>query len=65
MSTDHTCADQVRRLVTLGLEVAQLPVLRDVDHFDDALDAATAIRESRFADAVDRVRARLSVRSVA
>jgi rSAM/selenodomain-associated transferase 1 len=65
MSTDHTCADQRRRLVALGLDVAPLPVLRDVDHFDDALDVAAALGTSRFAGAVRRVRARVSVGSVA
>ncbi|MFN2491213.1 MAG: DUF2064 domain-containing protein [Actinomycetota bacterium] len=52
MSTARTSSAQRRRLQDLGLEVADLPRLRDVDFFDDAEDVAGAIPGSRFARAV-------------
>src|SRR5262249_56736908 len=40
MSTSRTGAAQHARLRSLGLRVARLPELRDVDDFDDALAVA-------------------------
>lgn len=55
MSTDRTGEEQRRRLESLDLRVADLPVLVDVDHFDEAVDVAELVPESRFADAVRSV----------
>lgn len=52
MSTPTTGAAQRRRLAGLGLRVADLPPLRDVDRFDDALAVARAAPGTRFAAAV-------------
>ncbi len=52
MSTAHTGAAQRDRLVALGLRVATLPVLRDVDTVADARAVAADIPASRFARAV-------------
>jgi rSAM/selenodomain-associated transferase 1 len=49
MSTPHTCFDQRARLAQLGLQTRLLPVLHDVDTFDDAVAVARQIPESRFA----------------
>lgn len=53
MSTAATGRAQLHRLVDLGLDVAGLPSLRDVDRFDDAVAVSTALPGSRFAAAVD------------
>lgn len=53
MSTASTCAEQRSRLGALGLAVAELPVLRDVDVFEDALAVAAQAPGTRFAAAVD------------
>lgn len=42
MSTDHTGAAQHQRLLQLGLTVAALPTLRDVDTIDDLIAIAAA-----------------------
>ncbi|WP_328992908.1 DUF2064 domain-containing protein [Kribbella sp. NBC_01245] len=42
MSTDHTGADQLDRLVALGYKVRLLPMLRDVDTPSDAMAVAAA-----------------------
>lgn len=42
MSTDRTGAEQRRRLLTAGLTVRDLPVLRDVDTPEDAAEVAEA-----------------------
>ena len=55
MSTPSTGAIQRRRLRALGLRVATLPTLRDVDRFDDALAVAAEVPHSRFAQAVHRL----------
>lgn len=55
MSTASTWRMQLWRLRSLGLSVAGLPLLRDVDRFEDALQAAAEAPASRFAFAVDRV----------
>ncbi|MET8982795.1 DUF2064 domain-containing protein [Streptomyces sp. NPDC004539] len=53
MSTDRTGAVQRSRLVTAGLTVADLPVLRDVDTAADAASVAARCRPgSRFAAAL-------------
>jgi glycosyltransferase A (GT-A) superfamily protein (DUF2064 family) len=52
MSTPHTAMAQRRRLVRLGLRVADMPVLRDVDDIEDAIAVATAAPTTRFAAAL-------------
>lgn len=49
MSTPFTGAMQRCRLADLGLRYRTLPVLRDVDHMEDALVVAADIPRSRFA----------------
>lgn len=49
MSRPDTAAAQHRRLRRLGLVVAELPPLRDVDLIDDAWEVASATPRSRFA----------------
>jgi glycosyltransferase A (GT-A) superfamily protein (DUF2064 family) len=49
MSTKYTLAAQRRRLRALGLEVAEVETLRDVDTISDALVAAAEAPHSRFA----------------
>jgi glycosyltransferase A (GT-A) superfamily protein (DUF2064 family) len=57
MSTSVTGRAQSRRLAALGLVVADLPPLRDVDRFADAVAVSAAVPGSRFAAAVDGVAA--------
>jgi rSAM/selenodomain-associated transferase 1 len=52
MSSDRTCEAQRRRLAELGLRVATLPWLRDVDTIDDAYAVARACPGSEFATAL-------------
>jgi uncharacterized protein len=52
MSTARTGDMQLRRLRALGLRVAILPTLRDVDTMDDALSVAREAPGTRFALAV-------------
>lgn len=52
MSVDHTGAAQRARLAELGLTVADLPALRDVDTMDDAVVVAAQAPDSRFAAAL-------------
>jgi rSAM/selenodomain-associated transferase 1 len=52
MSRPDTGVRQRRRLRALGLSVADLPTLRDVDTMDDARAVATVIPTSRFARAL-------------
>jgi len=61
MSTAATGVVQLRRLHTLGLTVAALPELRDVDRFDDALAVAAVAPASHFARAVRRLAAATAV----
>ncbi|MBW8804166.1 MAG: DUF2064 domain-containing protein [Catenulisporales bacterium] len=49
MSTDHTGADQLRRLRQAGLRVRLTPTLRDVDVFEDAEHVSTLAPQTRFA----------------
>jgi rSAM/selenodomain-associated transferase 1 len=49
MSTAWTGAAQQRRLESLGLRVATLPVMNDVDYISDAIDVAEQAVESNFA----------------
>ena len=55
MSTPVTGARQRLRLAELGLRVADLPVLRDLDTIDDALELAALLPDSRTARAVASV----------
>ena len=55
MSTGHTCDVQRRRLAGLGLNVADLPALSDVDVWEDALSVSATAAEGRFAAAVAAV----------
>ena len=52
MSTSRTCAAQRRRLRSLSIPFAELPRLRDVDTFGDALSVAKLAPRTRFADAM-------------
>jgi rSAM/selenodomain-associated transferase 1 len=56
MSTAVTGQQQLARLRMYGLDVAELPTLRDVDDFADAVAVAARIPRSRFAAALARVR---------
>jgi hypothetical protein len=49
MSTTHTGAAQLQRLLARGRRVHQLPCLRDVDRIDDARAVAAAAPHTRFA----------------
>ena len=49
MSTPRTLAAQRRRLVSLGISRRELPELRDVDTFTDAVVVASSASRSRFA----------------
>jgi rSAM/selenodomain-associated transferase 1 len=55
MSAATTGRAQRLRLRELGLRVAELPTLRDVDRFEDAVAVAAAIPGSRFAAALEAV----------
>ena len=52
MSTDHTGADQLTRLRSLGYRTRLLDELQDVDTFEDAVEVARTIPDSRFARAI-------------
>jgi len=49
MSTAWTGAAQQRRLEALGLRVATLPMMNDVDYISDAIDVAAQAIDSHFA----------------
>jgi rSAM/selenodomain-associated transferase 1 len=53
MSTDHTGADQLARLESLGYRTRLFDELQDVDTFSDAADVARIVPHSRFAAAVN------------
>ena len=53
MSTDHTGADQLTRLRSLGYRTRLLDELQDVDTFEDAVEVARTIPDSRFARAIN------------
>jgi rSAM/selenodomain-associated transferase 1 len=55
MSAATTGRAQRLRLRALGLRVVELPTLRDVDRFEDAVAVAAAIPGSRFAAALEAV----------
>ena len=55
MSTCHTCEVQRRRLAGLGLNVAELPALSDVDVWEDALSVSADAAGGRFAATVASV----------
>jgi glycosyltransferase A (GT-A) superfamily protein (DUF2064 family) len=58
MSTRHTARDQLARLTSRGCRVGLVSVLRDVDHFDDALAVADDMpADSRFARTVREIAA--------
>jgi uncharacterized protein len=59
MGTDATYGAQLQRLESLGLRVALLQELCDVDLFADAVEVARSIPGSPFAQAVARVAARV------
>ena len=59
MGTSFTGAVQLRRLRALGLHCSELPRLRDVDDFEDAVAVAASIPGSRFASAVLPIAERL------
>jgi len=52
MSTTETGSAQRRRLERLGLQVATLPLMRDVDYISDATDVAAHAANSHFAATV-------------
>jgi len=54
MSTATTGAFQLAQLRSLDLTVSELPELRDVDLFDDAVSVATSAPGTRFAAALNR-----------
>jgi glycosyltransferase A (GT-A) superfamily protein (DUF2064 family) len=56
MSRADTGSQQARRLARLGLRVRELPVLRDVDTFADALAVAADAPGSLFAAALRPLR---------
>jgi uncharacterized protein len=59
MSTADTGRHQLDRLRALGLEPAELPLLRDIDRFSDATAVAALVPGSRTARTVSRVCERL------
>lgn len=59
MSTDHTGADQLRRLRQSGLRVRLTPTLRDVDVFEDAEHVSALASQSRFAARFNALRQQL------
>lgn len=65
MSTGHTGAAQHTRLGSLGLRVAALARLRDVDDFDDAVAVARDAPDGAFAAALRPIAASLDGTSVA
>jgi rSAM/selenodomain-associated transferase 1 len=55
MSTSHTLRVQRARLRALGLSVAELETMRDVDTFDDATAVAHCSPQTRFATTLGRL----------
>jgi rSAM/selenodomain-associated transferase 1 len=52
MSSSFTGTAQIAQLAALGLSVAMLPVLRDIDHWNDVVSVASRIPDSNLARAV-------------
>lgn len=65
MSTKATGAQQLRRLRALGLSVAELPPLLDVDTIEDARAVAAAAPETRFASQLASVERALDEAAIA
>ena len=63
MSSPATYQEQRGKLRAMGLDCRDLPELRDVDHFSDALEVAEMMPRSPFADAVRSVTERLAAAS--
>jgi rSAM/selenodomain-associated transferase 1 len=63
MSTRLTAHAQRQRLAQLGLASASLPILRDVDYYDDAVAVAAQVSGSRFARCFASLRLGLRERS--
>jgi uncharacterized protein len=63
MSTGHTGAAQRARLHALALRTAGLPIVRDVDDFEDALAVARAAPDTRFATTLRSMLVRLRARN--
>jgi len=59
MSTTHTASAQRDRLRQLGLAWVELPSLRDVDTFEDAVAVAAAVPGTRFSAKLCEVQARI------
>ena len=59
MSTDHTGADQLRRLADAGLRVRVLPTLRDIDVAADAEHVATLAPSTLFRAELQGLRHRI------
>ncbi len=59
MSTSRTASAQRDRLVQLGLSWLELPSLRDVDTFEDAVAVAAGVPGSRFSAMLSEVKARI------
>lgn len=55
MSRPDTGVQQHRRLTALGLTVAEVETMTDVDHWPDALAVAAAAPTTRFASVVDAI----------
>lgn len=65
MSTSQTGAAQQARLRRLGFRTATLPIMRDIDEFDDAVAVARAAPDTRFATTLRPMLHRLRARSEA
>lgn len=63
MSTPFTARVQRQRLAQRGLSCASLPVLRDVDYYDDAVAVAVQAPESRFSRCFAEMRPGVEQRS--
>ena len=56
MSSPHTAERQRARLAQLGLRVRELPALRDIDTYDDAVAVARGAPWTRFAATLELIR---------
>jgi glycosyltransferase A (GT-A) superfamily protein (DUF2064 family) len=55
MSERVTGERQLARMRELGMSVAGLPVLADVDHYDDAVEVASRMSSGRFVETLERL----------